>query len=77
MSLRSSNSPRQHSCSVLYGRSAVEAYEAGINSISQLKQLGAVRTFTFDNVRELNAFLLGLEEGGRSAKTLAVDDLEN
>lgn len=65
-----------HNCYVLYGRAAVEAYEAGTHHIPELQRLGAVKLFSFVNVRELNAFLLGLEEGGRSAKTLAVDDLE-
>lgn len=67
--------PKPHECAVVIGFDAVDAYNGGLTSASQLQELGQVRYFSFGSVEELNAFILGTEIAQGALDSLAVDDL--
>ena len=65
-----------HECDVIFGLDAVDAYNTGTTSLEALQRLGTVKHYRFISLRELNAFLLGIEEAQGALDVLAVDDLE-
>lgn len=76
MSQRITRKLSLHDCHVIFGIDAVDAYNDGETSLEMLSHLGVVKHYSFVSVRELNAFLMGIEEAQGALDALAVDDLE-
>lgn len=68
--------PKPHEVQVILGRAAVEAFEEGEASLKVLSHLGAVKTFRFATIQELNAFTDGVEAVAGFGNALAVEDLK-
>jgi len=65
-----------HEVYVILGRAAVEAFQEGEASRLVLTHLGAVRTFRFATLKELNAFTDGVEAAAGFDVALPVEELK-
>jgi len=65
----------KHEVHVILGRAAVEAFREGEASHLVLSHLGAVRTFRFATIQEVNAFTDGVEAAAGFDDALPVEDL--
>lgn len=63
-----------YDCHIIFGERAVQAYNEGETCKFILQGVGEVKYYCFHSIRELNAFILGIEEAG-GGRVLAVDDL--
>ena len=66
----------RHEVNVILGRAAVEAYQEGEASLLVLTHLGAVRTFRFATLQEVNAFTDGVETAAGFEDALPVEELK-
>jgi len=66
----------RHEVHVVLGRAAVEAFQEGEASLLVLTHLGAVRTFRFSTIQEVNAFTDGVEAVAGFDTALPVEDLK-
>ena len=66
----------RHEVNVILGRAAVEAYQEGEASLLVLTHLGAVRTFRFASLQEVNAFTDGVETAPGFEDALPVEELK-
>lgn len=67
---------KSHEVDVILGTRAVNAYLAGEQRAEALRSLGGLQKFKFLSIREMNAFILGVDIGSEATLAIAVDDLE-
>lgn len=67
--------PSQHRINVILGTDAVSAYCAGENRFAVLRNLGPVTSHDFCSLREMNAFMYGVDMAQGFKDAMAVDDL--
>lgn len=67
---------KPHEITVVFGLQAVDAYHDGEYSAEALRRLGAIKSYRFATIPELNAFIHGIEEGQGYLDAIAVDDLK-
>ena len=72
---------KQHSITIVAGEEAVRMFHGQFNgeltsdNVSKLEEEGAVYDYTFDTKAELDAFILGFDDGnGWSDYTMAEND---
>ena len=67
--------PTPREVNVILGTEAVDAYYRGEIRLEALMSLGPVKTFNFKSIREVNAFIVGVDSTQGYHDALAVDDL--
>lgn len=68
--------PKPHEVFVILGQAAVEAFEEGEASLLILTHLGAVKSFRFATIEEVNAFTDGIEAVAGFTDALPVEELK-
>ena len=70
-----SGRPRQRlDLTVVFGIGATRAYADGQRDRSELNKAGRIKTFNFNTLEELNAFVLGVDEATGYQDTIVVDE---
>ena len=68
--------PSPPEITLIQGQRAVEAYWCGVRDALALEDLGHLQRLKFSTLREVNAFIFGVEMGSQ-APSLAVDDVKH
>lgn len=66
--------PLRLEITVVYGASATQAYEDGERDLALLGSLGRVKTYKFQTVQEMNAFIMGVEDATGFLDSLFIEE---